>query len=395
MSRVLYVSYDGALDPLGRSQVLPYLEGLSKKGHEVDLVTFEKPERWEQEEVRDSLERRLGRARIRWHPLRYHKRPPVLGTARDLWTGTRLARRVVRDRRIELVHARSYPSCLIALRVRKALGIPYVFDIRGLYPEERVDGGLWREGGLLYRLTKRLERGFLRHAAAVVTLTEASLPHLEQAMAKAESHAHLEVIPTCVDLARFPVSAGPEKPFTLAYFGSIGTWYLLDEMLRFADQVLAEAGGGRLLFLTNGDPAVVRARAESAGFPADALEVDSVPHEEVPGRLAGVAATFFFIRPGPSRVGFHQTKFGESLALGIPVAANRGIGDTSRIIEEEGVGVVVEGFDEAQLQRAARKLVELSRSPEIRRRCRRVAEEGYDLADGVERYHALYRRVLS
>lgn len=38
----LYVSYDGALDPLGRSQVVPYLEGLAARGWSHDLVTFEK-----------------------------------------------------------------------------------------------------------------------------------------------------------------------------------------------------------------------------------------------------------------------------------------------------------------------------------------------------------------
>ena len=42
----LYLSYDGALDPLGRSQVVPYLEGLSGRGWRFDLVTFEKGERW-------------------------------------------------------------------------------------------------------------------------------------------------------------------------------------------------------------------------------------------------------------------------------------------------------------------------------------------------------------
>ena len=36
----LYLSYDGALDPLGRSQVVPYLEGPAGHGWGFDLVTF-------------------------------------------------------------------------------------------------------------------------------------------------------------------------------------------------------------------------------------------------------------------------------------------------------------------------------------------------------------------
>ena len=38
---ILYVSYDGILEPLGRSQVLAYLEGLSNR-NKIYLISFEK-----------------------------------------------------------------------------------------------------------------------------------------------------------------------------------------------------------------------------------------------------------------------------------------------------------------------------------------------------------------
>ncbi|NJL14243.1 MAG: hypothetical protein HC913_15355 [Microscillaceae bacterium] len=42
------------------------------------------------------------------------------------------------------------------------------------------------------------------------------------------------VIPCCVDLEVFsPPASPPAKAFALAYLGSIGTWYMLDEMLLF------------------------------------------------------------------------------------------------------------------------------------------------------------------
>jgi glycosyltransferase involved in cell wall biosynthesis len=393
----LYVSYDGALDPLGRSQVVPYLEGLSARGWGFDLVTFEKEERWRDEGSRRDMEERLAAARIEWSPLRYHKRPPVLSTAADIRAGVRRLRALVRARRPALLHARSYPSAVIARIVGRSERIPYVFDIRGFYAEERVDGGLWRQGGPLYRVTKRVERGLLRDAAAVVTLTRASVPVLSEWIAAAGGEPLLRVIPTCVDLARFRPPATPPargEPFELAYFGSIGTWYLLEEMLRFGKAVADAAGGGRLLFLTNGDPELVRARAAAAGVDPAALRTGSVPHERVPEALAGSSATFFFIRPGPSRFAFHQTKLGESLALGLPVAANAGIGDTDRLPAER-VGVLVQHLEPASYAAAATALVALARDPATRSRCRAVAEERYDLALGVDAYAELYDAVLA
>jgi glycosyltransferase involved in cell wall biosynthesis len=392
----IYVSYDGALDPLGRAQVVPYLEGLSARGWRFDLVTFEKDERWGDERSRREMEERLAASRISWAPLRYHKRPPVLSTAFDIRAGVERVRALARARRPALLHARSYPSALIARLVGRSERIPYVFDMRGFYAEERVDGGLWPADGGLYRVTKRVERGLLRDAAAVVTLTRASVPVLREWITAAGGDPLLRVIPTCVDLARFRALAPPprDRPFELAYFGSIGTWYLLDEMLRFGRAVADAAGGGRLLFLTNGDPAVVRARAAAAGVDPAGLRTDSVPHERVPDALASSSATFFFIRPGPSRLAFHQTKLGESLALGLPVAANEGVGDTDRL-PADGVGVLVERLDPAAYASAARALVALARDPSTRARCRAVAAERYDLAHGVAAYAELYEAVLA
>ena len=53
--RVVYVSYDGALDPLGASQVVPYLLGLAARGVAITLISFEKRERWVLAEPRAHL----------------------------------------------------------------------------------------------------------------------------------------------------------------------------------------------------------------------------------------------------------------------------------------------------------------------------------------------------
>jgi len=393
--RVLYLSYDGALDPLGRSQVVPYLEGLSAQGIRHDLITFEKPARAAVAEDVAAMRQRLAAHRIGWHPLPYTKRPPVLATAWDLARGIRLAKRLARDSSYALIHARSYPAAVIARAVGRSLRIPYVFDIRGLYPEERVDGGLWKAGGVVHRVTKRVEADLYRDCAAVVTLTEASLPWISGLLAEVGGRARVTVIPTCVDLELFTPAPAPTGPFRLAYFGSVGTWYLLDAMLAFGAAVLDVERDGRLGFVVNSDPELVRARAVARGIAPERLDVRSVRHEDVPSVLAGAHATFFFIHRGPSAVGFHQTKLGESLALGIPVAANRGVGDTAAILEGEGVGVVVDGFEPPALAEGARRLVALAREPCIRERCRAVAEKRYGLADGVRRYAALYREVAS
>ena len=80
---ILYISYDGMLEPLGQSQVLAYLEKLAP-GRRINLISFEKPEDWASADKLDALRKRIAKAGIHWHPLRYHKRPtaPATATAR-------------------------------------------------------------------------------------------------------------------------------------------------------------------------------------------------------------------------------------------------------------------------------------------------------------------------
>ena len=47
MKTVLYISYDGMTDPLGQSQVIPYLTGLAKRGHRITVLSCEKRHHFE------------------------------------------------------------------------------------------------------------------------------------------------------------------------------------------------------------------------------------------------------------------------------------------------------------------------------------------------------------
>jgi hypothetical protein len=76
-------------DPLGQSQVIPYLEGLTRQGFEFHLLSCEKPERLSSEF--NQISEKLQQAKIHWHPIRYTSRPPVISTLIDIrrpcWRG--------------------------------------------------------------------------------------------------------------------------------------------------------------------------------------------------------------------------------------------------------------------------------------------------------------------
>ena len=89
---LLYISYDGMLEPLGQSQVLAYLKQLAN-GRSIHLISFEKVNDWVIVAERERLARDIAASGIVWHPLRYHKKPTALATAWDIACGTGLGHR--------------------------------------------------------------------------------------------------------------------------------------------------------------------------------------------------------------------------------------------------------------------------------------------------------------
>ena len=90
--KVLFISYDGMTDPLGQSQVLPYLLGLSKYGYKVFLLSCEKREPFEQgKEITNNLIKDSG---IVWIPVYYTKKPPVISTVLDIYKMRRAAKKI-------------------------------------------------------------------------------------------------------------------------------------------------------------------------------------------------------------------------------------------------------------------------------------------------------------
>ena len=153
--RVLYISYDGALEPLGQSQILPYLRGLASLGAVTTLISFEKHSDIEDINQVKAVQAELAAHEIRWIPLIYHKRPTLLATSFDLLVGLVRAGAVVRKDRVQVIHARSYVAALIAWILNRLLGVRFIFDMRGFWADERVDGGLWPSGHTCLSLLRR------------------------------------------------------------------------------------------------------------------------------------------------------------------------------------------------------------------------------------------------
>jgi glycosyltransferase involved in cell wall biosynthesis len=392
---VLYISYDGMLEPLGQSQVLAYLERLAP-GRRVHLISFEKTGDSANRANVDAVRRRISDAGIHWHPLRYHKSPTAPATAFDVAAGTALALAIALRHRITLIHARSYVAGLMALAVKRGTGACFLFDMRGLWADERVDGGLWPAGGRLYRVAKNVERRLLLGADHVVTLTHASELEIRSFDYLAAKMPPITVIPTSADLDRFRIQ-GPlqTKPFVLGYVGSVGTWYLLDEMLRCFVLLRELVPGARLLIVNRDEHPLIAERAAAHGIAASELELVAASHDQVPALVARMSAAMALIKPAYSKIASAPTKLGEYLGCGVPCLGNAGVGDVEGLLEGRSVGVAVRDFSDSELREKLKRLIALVQDETVQQLCRETAVELFSLERGAANYDAMYRELAA
>jgi len=391
---VLYISYDGVLEPLGQGQVLAYLEQLAGE-FDIWLISFEKKRDRTELARMQAMRQRLGAVEIDWVPLAYHKTPSGPATAYDIAVGTFVALWLAVRHRVQLVHVRSYVPALMGLIVKRLTGAHLLFDMRGFWADERTDGGLWPEGGVLYRFTKALERRFLLAANHVVTLTEASFHEIARFDYLQGRMPPISVIPTCADLVRFQPkqTALADRPFTFGYIGSIGTWYMFDETLALFNAIAARRPDARLLVVNRNEHSMIRAAVEKAGIPSDRLELVAAEHHNMPDLIRRMHAASAIIRPCYSKISSAPTKVAEYLACGVPCVGTSGVGDMTHILEGNRVGVAMTGFSAAAIGTTADRLLKLVDEPATTKRCVETAHRFFSLEKGVESYRAIYLKL--
>jgi glycosyltransferase involved in cell wall biosynthesis len=387
--RVLYLSYTGLMEPLGQSQVLAYLRHLSESCT-ITLVTFEKAADLERKGDRDELARTCEAFGIRWLPRRYHRRPRIPATAWDvatlLWDITRLTATEGTD----LVHCRSYVPAMAAWLAGKATGVPFLFDMRALWPEEMVEAGTLRRGSLTYKALLRMERHLITDAGTVVSLTQAAVRHLRSTYPESAGQRYI-VIPTCVDLDRFAPRQSVPSSFTVGSLGTIVSgWYHLDWLFRLVREARTVVPGVRLKIVTRDDPDRVREAARRNGIDPSDMVLDRAAPGEVAQKVADMSFGALFFTAGISKLGSAPTRLGEFLACGIPVMGNRGVGDMAEIIETHRVGVVVEDGSPLSLANGIAAMREMLADPELASRCRAVAEEHFSVERGAKAYRHAY-----
>ncbi len=389
--KILYLSYDGLTDPLGQSQILAYLSRINKEnGIEITIISFDKPDVFEKNEKR--VREILGTTTIRWHSLVYHKSPPILSTIMDLRTGWKKIKSLYKKENFDIVHCRGYMSAILGQKVKKKFGSKFIFDMRGWWPDEKLESGLWESSLFkpIYKYFKKKEKQFFEESDITVSLTYAGKKEIVENFHQPESK--VGVIPTCVDFDVFKAfnedtrnsireQLGiPKDAYVVIYSGSIGANYPPKDILNIYQSIETEKEK-HFLILSREPHSLITNAANELNI-KEKIHFASSEYDKVYQYLQAADIGIILYKMAFSTIGRSPTKLGEYWACGIPAISLKGIGDLDFIQGKfNGTGLILRDHTFTGNEKLLSPEKSVLRENSLRY---------FDINTGVEFYQKLY-----
>ncbi|MCD6303513.1 MAG: glycosyltransferase family 4 protein [Planctomycetes bacterium] len=262
---------------------------------------------------------------------------------------------------------------LVGLAASYVRRVPFVFELRDLWPEVPYEAGFIRSR-TVFRAATVLEEWIYRRAAAVTAVSDNMRGHLVCRGVPADK---LHYVPTGVDIPAFRVR--PDRTFlrrhglagclTALYIGSHGRINQLDYLLAAAAHLRDDEGIRIVLIGSGSEKDRLQSEARRAGLMDRVLFLPPVERRAVGGIIRACDVGLMICYPAAGVSYWMPNKFFEYLAAGKPVLANART-EAGLWIERTGCGILTDPDEPRQLADALRRMRD---EPKTRRRMGRAA----------------------
>ncbi len=375
-------------DPLGQSQVLPYIINIDKKKYKFHLISFEKRTRFKQN--KSQIQNICDKNNISWRPLIYTKNPPLFSTLWDLVKLNQSIKKIGSKTTFDIIHCRSYLPAIFGLKFKKKWNVKMLFDMRGFWADERVEGGLWNLKNPIYKLVykyfKKKEKQLLLNSNHIISLTHNGKKNIIKLPYFSKLEKDISVIPCCTDLSVFKPVKRDSSSFTIGYLGSLGTWYLIKEMLVFFKKIKEIIPNSKFHFLTKDNPEIILSQCKNLGIELKNILIEESDIWNIPFKTRNWNLSLCFIMPSYSKIFSSPTKQGELMAMGIPIICNSGVGDVDYIVQKYNSGFILNDFNKINFDKILNTNFK-------KQKLKEGANQYFSLEKGVMSYENIYKVI--
>lgn len=402
--RVLYITPNGILEGLGYSQVFRVVQKIASllKGDGVryTILSMEPSELLANHSHRAHLELQCKEAGIEWIAVEKRKgRKNTLHATAQMYGEARRFCSKHRDKPL-IIQARAYHAGAIAFLLYKELGVPYIFEPRGYFLDERLEEGALDPNGLFLSLGRMTERNIMAHAACVYTLTETMADDIRRGVF-GPNHAPVHVCTTVTDFTAFThdpsaytalrdrfalFHARPTKPWVLGWMGGFNAWYLEEPSFMLAKKCLMKDPNAVFMIVTPSQEAARKAISKY-GLPDAQVILTEATHEAMAKHYSLIDWVLMLLPEGSfAKRGSMPTKLGETLATGVRPILHGCNSEVRDWVQRTQGGIVLRDLEDSSLEQAAEWMLSHPKNEQGIHLSRKEAEPFFSLDAAAQRY---------
>ncbi len=237
--------------------------------------------------------------------------------------GARAVAKIAREQEVSAIHAASnHVNALPALLAARQLGLPFAYEMRGLWDMSRAAKVPEYENSDRYRLGIQLEALVAREADHVFVISQALGEYITKEWGI--DPAKIELLPNCVNpetMERAKKMAGPKPDvFTVGYAGSLLEYEGLDLLIDALAELKKRGTIIHARIIGEGpERKKLEQRAKAAGLNGNIQFLGRLTPDEARARLAETHAAVLPRRPSAVCQMVTPLKLVEARSLGLPL----------------------------------------------------------------------------
>lgn len=385
MKYIVFLTYDGMTDPLGQSQVIPYMKYLVKVGYNFKIISYEKNQNYKIENKVNSL---IGENN--WVKIKFRR--GFFGKIINIILGIVSIKNIAKKNNISFFHLRGFIPALI-FNFSK-VKINYLYDYRSFAVGEHIDTNNIKENGFLHKLFTKIDKAMVKNSKGIVLL-EVYAKRLLCEIYNFDLKT-FEIIRTSTSIKNYPKKEkknfNNEKEILFVSLGGARFPYRSDIILKTIKSLIDNGINCRIDFINQYDHQIIKKHAENIKFPKEKIKIYSLDNELIPNALGKFDYGCVFYEKSKWRTVCSPTKLGEFLSAGLPIIALDGIKIIDKLEKNYDFIFTIKSDVEINLQiKEIIKFISLSHD---NNQCQKLALKKFDIQIANKKYERIYKKLF-
>lgn len=383
LKHIIIYSFQSLEDPLLKGLMLEYLIRINSNQHIFHLISHEQKQ-FKLTTAQKKLKKKfLCEKNINWYPINYYSGKFTL--IKKLYN---FIQSYVIAIKIKLKHQ---PEAIVGFLsiagaysyiISKFLKIPLVVFCFEPHSQYMIDFNVWDKKSIKYKLLNKFEILQLKHAQHITLPTKYSIELANSINPNNKKY----YLPISVDTDLFKFSIEHRNTIrnqlqignniVIIYTGKFGgIYYNASKTIHFFKQLLEQYPNYYFLVITPNEDEV-RAEIIKQQIPTKNYHINKpVAYEKLSQYLSAADIGLLAVPPLPSQKYRTPVKTGLYLSCGLPYLVNKGISEDDIIALNEGIGIVIDDFENTDYKKLSHDIIELTRKEpkQMKEKCRNYA----------------------